>query len=400
MSRTSVDKRKPGDNPNRLLVIDDEPDLCEFIATVAGQCGFVARTAGNITTFLEQLDLLRPTVIVLDLQMPGVDGIELLRELGTRQHDAQILVISGLDSRVLTTAEQYGKSRGLNMLGALAKPIELPDLEAALDRARRSSRSVSVEQIEAGLQNDEFQMVYQPKLARCPSGGWQMDAAEALLRWQHPEFGMMLPAEFLPLLDASTVIEALTEWVLESVISQMDSWIASGFEITVAANLAPAMMAKESLAADLVALLNRHGVDSGFLMLEVSESGAMADPERTMAILEKLRHAGIRMAIDDFGTGYSSLTHLYRMPFSELKIDTSFIGDLCSNEESRAMVDSMIFLAHRLRMQACAEGVESGEVLDFLEQAGCDRAQGYYISHPIPADEIPAVAKRWPITKQ
>ena len=130
-------------------------------------------------------------------------------------------------------------------------------------------------------------------------------------------------------------------------------------------------------------------------MLELTETAAMTDPATTMDILTRLRVKNVGLAIDDFGTGYSSLSQLYRMPFSELKIDSSFVKDVCTSEEAKTMVDSMIYLAHKLRMQACAEGVESSDVLKFLDECGCDGAQGYFIGEPVPASDLQETAQRW-----
>src|SRR5690606_13170771 len=368
---------------NKLLVIDDQPDLCEFISEAASGLGFVSRAVTEPEAFRRAVHEFQPTVVVLDLQMPDADGIELLRYLGERGSKAHVLVASGMDQRVLATAQQIGRSQGLQMLGALQKPILLADLEAVLRRCLRTDTPIEADALAAALDRHEIQVHYQPKATRVAPGRWVVEGVEALARWEHASLGFVSPTRFIPLAEKSNLIRRLTEQVLEIALSQCRAWDAVGLPLSGAVDLSPQLLNDLSFPDQVARMAAQVGADARRIIFEVTESAAMFDPGTTMDVLTRMRVKNFGLSIDDFGTGYSSLKQLYLMPFSELKIDTSFVRDVFAHEDARVMVETMVPLAHKLRLTACAEGVESREVLDFLDSVGCDRAQGYFIGRPM-----------------
>jgi EAL domain-containing protein (putative c-di-GMP-specific phosphodiesterase class I) len=380
---------------NKLLVIDDQVDLCEFISEAAAALGFETRAVTEPDAFRRAVHEFQPTVVVLDLQMPGADGIELLRYLGERGSKAQVLVASGMDQRVLSTAEQIGRSQGLSMLGALQKPILLADLEATLRRCIRGEPPITPETLAGALERREIQVHYQPKATRVSSGRWIVEGVEALARWQHPTLGFISPVRFIPLAEKNGLIRRLTEQVLETSLTQCRAWDAAGLQLSVAVNLSPQLLNDLSFPDHVARMAAQVGADARRIIFEVTESAAMFDPGTTMDVLTRMRVKNFGLSIDDFGTGYSSLKQLYLMPFSELKIDTSFVRDVFAHEDARTMVETMVLLAHKLRLTACAEGVESQEVLDFLDTVGCDRAQGYYIGRPMAGVALEPSVREW-----
>jgi EAL domain-containing protein (putative c-di-GMP-specific phosphodiesterase class I) len=380
---------------NRLLVIDDQVDLCEFISEAAATLGFETRAVTEPDAFRRAVQDFEPTVVVLDLQMPGADGIELLRYLGERGSKAQVLVASGMDQRVLSTAEQLGRAQGLNMLGTLQKPILLSDLEATLRSCIRGDAIITAQALATALDKREIQVHYQPKATRTGPGRWIVEGVEALARWQHPALGPISPARFIPLAEKNGLIRRLTEQVLETALSQCRAWETGGLHLSVAVNLSPQLLNDLSFPDHVARMAAQIGADARRIIFEVTESAAMFDPGTTMDVLTRMRVKNFGLSIDDFGTGYSSLKQLYLMPFSELKIDTSFVRDIFAHEDARTMVETMVLLAHKLRLTACAEGVESQQVLDFLDEVGCDRAQGYYIGRPMPGSVLEANVRAW-----
>ena len=383
------------DQENKLLVIDDQPDLCEFISEAALSLGFETMAVTEPDAFRRAVQDFQPTVVVLDLQMPGADGIELLRYLGERGSKAQVLVASGMDQRVLATAEQIGRSQGLSMLGALQKPILLNDLETTLRRCLRGDTPVTPAALAAALDKREILVHYQPKATRVAPGKWIVEGVEALARWQHPALGFISPARFIPLAEKNGLIRRLTEQVLEMSLAQCRTWDAAGLQLSVAVNLSPQLLNDLSFPDQVARMAAQVGADARRVIFEVTESAAMFDPGTTMDVLTRMRVKNFGLSIDDFGTGYSSLKQLYLMPFSELKIDTSFVRDVFAHEDARTMVETMILLAHKLRLTACAEGVESQEVLDFLDAADCDRAQGYFIGRPMLGTALEVAVREW-----
>lgn len=380
---------------NRLLVIDDQPDLCEFISEVAIGLGYEVCAVTEPDDFRRAVQEFLPTVVVMDLQMPGTDGIELLRYLGERGSKAQVLVASGMDQRVLATAQKIGQTQGLQMLGALQKPILLADLEAMLRRCLIADTPIDAESLVAALSRREIHVCYQPKATRVAPNRWIIEGVEALARWQHPTLDTISPAQFIPLAEKHGLIRTLTEQVLETALSQCRAWDAEGLSLSVAINLSPQLLNDRSFPDQVARMADQVGADPRRIIFEVTESAAMSDPETTMDVLTRMRVKNFGLSIDDFGTGYSSLKQLYLMPFSELKIDTSFVRDVFSHEDARTMVETMVLLAHKLRLTACAEGVESQEVLDFLDSVGCDRAQGYFIGRPMTGNALAVCTREW-----
>jgi EAL domain-containing protein (putative c-di-GMP-specific phosphodiesterase class I)/AmiR/NasT family two-component response regulator len=380
---------------NKLLVIDDQPDLCEFISEAAMSMGFEACAVTEPDAFRRAVQDFQPNVVVLDLQMPGADGIELLRYLGEHGSKAQILVASGMDQRVLATAQQIGKSQGLNMLGALQKPILLADLEATLKQCLRSDSPINLQTVTEALDRHQIQVHYQPKATRVAPGKWIIEGVEALARWNHATLGYIPPPRFIAIAEKHGLIRRLTEQVLEISLSQCRAWDAVGLPLTVAVNLSPQLLNDLAFPDQVARMASQMGADARRIIFEVTETAAMFDPGTTMDVLTRMRVKNFGLSIDDFGTGYSSLKQLYLMPFSELKIDTSFVRDVFAHEDARTMVETMVLLAHKLRLTACAEGVETQEILDFLDGVGCDRAQGYFIGKPMPGTVLEGAVREW-----
>lgn len=383
------------DSLNRMLVIDDQPDLCEFIAEVASGVGFDVRAVTDPEAFRRSYAEFRPTLVVLDLQMPEADGIELLRFLADRGSRAHVLVASGMDNRILQTAEAVGRSRGLNMLGALQKPILVPDLESRLRSVLVAETPLQPSDLSRAIDHGQISVHYQPKVTRRSPGRWVIEGAEALARWRHPDLGPVSPGRFIPLAEANGLINRLTDYVLQAALLQSRQWDEQGLKLSMAINLSPQLLNDLGFPDRVAQQAVETGADPRRIVFEITESAAMADPGTSMDVLTRLRVKNFGLSIDDFGTGFSSLKQLYLMPFSELKIDTSFVLDVCDHDDARIMVETMVLLAHKLQLTACAEGVETQEALDFLDQCGCDRAQGYFIGRPMPGGDIPACVRSW-----
>jgi EAL domain-containing protein (putative c-di-GMP-specific phosphodiesterase class I)/AmiR/NasT family two-component response regulator len=383
------------DSTNRLLVVDDQPDLCEFIAEAATALGFETCAASDANEFRRVLLEFRPSVVVMDLQMPGADGIELLRHLAKQGSRAHVLVASGMDERVLATAEQVGRAQGLNMLGTLRKPILLPELEAVLRKTLRGELALTPRDLETAIQTGQVEVYYQPKATRVAPKRWLVEGVEALARWRHPQMGFVSPARFVPMAEQHGLIRKLTEHVLELSMTQSSEWLKNGLQLSVAVNLSPQMLNDLSFPDHVEQMAERVKANRSKIVFEVTESAAMSDPSATMEVLTRLRVKNFDLSIDDFGTGYSSLKQLYLMPFGELKIDISFVRDVCDHDDARIMVETMVLLAHKLGLKTCAEGVETQAILDYLESVSCDRAQGYFIGRPMPGAQIPDAVAQW-----
>ena len=235
------------------------------------------------------------------------------------------------------------------------------------------------------LERDEFSLYYQPKID-VASGS--TIGVEALIRWRHPDLGLVSPAEFIPMAEESGLIVPIGEWVLDSACAQLRAWQEDGLTpVPVAVNLSAKQFHQQNIAAIVMRALQDHGVDPRLLELEITESTAMRNAEATGTTLRNLKALGVRIAIDDFGTGYSSLSYLKRFPIDSLKIDRSFVTELPGNQDDATIAQAIITMAHALRLKVVAEGVETRAQLEFLTANGCDEIQGYYFSRPLPAEQ-------------
>jgi EAL domain-containing protein (putative c-di-GMP-specific phosphodiesterase class I) len=221
-----------------------------------------------------------------------------------------------------------------------------------------------------------------------------VQGVEALIRWREPNGGIIPPGEFIPLAEELGLIEAIGDWVIDEMARQQMQWKAGGLDLTVGFNLSPRQMWSAHLGQKMLDKLVGAGIDPKRVVVEITESTAMADPDRTQKILSDLRAFGLTLALDDFGTGYSSLARLKHMPVDVLKIDRSFVRDVDRDEGLASMVRAMVQLAEGLGMTALAEGIETSGELDFLREQGCRLGQGYYFARPVPAEEIPALVAR------
>lgn len=260
------------------------------------------------------------------------------------------------------------------------------------DAAVKSQRE-SLEHIRLGLGRNEFVLYYQPKVNMLTG---EVVGAEALIRWQHPERGLLLPAEFLSVVENHPLAVELGEWVIRSALRQMSIWLAGGLDITVSVNISARQLQQEDFSKRLLSLLAEYpDINPGCLELEVLESSALEDVIKVSSIMHECREAGVRFALDDFGTGYSSLVYLKRLPADVLKIDQSFVRDMLDDQDDLAIVEGVIGLANAFRREVIAEGVESVAHGTRLLLLGCEMAQGYVIARPMHADEFMAWANEW-----
>ena len=260
------------------------------------------------------------------------------------------------------------------------------------DRDLAHQRQIQlIRDVRSAASEGELFLLYQPKLD-IRSG--HVHQAEALLRWRHPELGVVSPAEFIPLAERTGSMPLLTHWVIEEGVRQLAEWNRKGLHLQLSLNISAADLQGEDLLLSVDALLSRYQVSAGQLIFEITESAVMRDPEHSLSVLEKLREGGIGLSVDDFGTGYSSLAHLKRLPVQELKIDQSFIRNLDETSEDAVIVRSTLEMSHNLGLKVVAEGVEYPHTLDLLARWQCDTAQGYLISRPLEASALEAWLSR------
>jgi len=241
-------------------------------------------------------------------------------------------------------------------------------------------------------ESGQLRLLYQPRIdlaSRACVG------AEALLRWTHPSLGPISPGEFIPLVEQTSMIKGTTAWVLEHALEQLAAWRDAGLDLKLSLNVSAANLLEQDFVGRVVAGVAEHSLEAGSVELEITESAVMKDAGQGLAVLEGIASAGLRLAIDDFGTGYSSLSYLQRLPAQIVKIDQSFMRDLAADERKHVLVETMISLSHDLGYRVVAEGVETRMVLDVLERAHCDEAQGYLFGHPMEPSDFTTWLREW-----
>jgi EAL domain-containing protein (putative c-di-GMP-specific phosphodiesterase class I)/ActR/RegA family two-component response regulator len=388
----------------RLLILDDDAAIGQTIGYIAEAIGMEIRATTSASEFFDELDRWQPGHIALDLIMPDMDGVEVMVELARRDCRARIIITSGVGSRVLDAAGRSAVEHGLDIAGVLSKPFspsrlkELLSKDAAPGRPDRSRGTrpdgddISVDEFAHALENRELELAFQPKVY-CASG--MLAGFEALVRWRSPTRGLVMPGSFIPLAESNDLITPLTEQVIDLSLN----WFSTGFDgakpdLTLSINLSARTLDVSSFVDQVSSHCVSLGVSPKQVIFELTETSAMADPVASLDLLTRLRMKGFQLSIDDFGTGYSSMLQLVRLPFSEIKVDRSFVMTAAKSEESRAVIRSIVELGQSLSLRTTAEGVEDDQTLNYLKLIGCELAQGYYIARPLSGEDALAWARQ------
>jgi EAL domain-containing protein (putative c-di-GMP-specific phosphodiesterase class I)/ActR/RegA family two-component response regulator len=383
-----------GLSAHRIIIVDDDPSVGTAIKEVAERRGLAVAWVTDSHQLREIYQSFAPSLVFLDLHLPGgEDGVELLRFLAQQGRRPKLILMSGSGAKVLSTVARLARFHGLDLISALEKPIAPADLEQLLAQACGCDRLIEEGDLRAALASGELTLHYQPKVNLQSSSTCAIDAVEALIRWPHPKYGDLRPDQFLPLVGAFGMFKELTDFVVLEAATQARRWHEAGLNLTVAINLPAELLGDLELADRIDHCLRSLKLPSSQLVLEVTESGVMADLAKAMETLTRLRLKGLMLSMDDFGTGYSSLVQLYQLPFSELKIDRAFIVDLTRSTEAQIIVRSVIDLAHNLGMQVCAEGLEDAGAVEILQAWGCERAQGFLFAPALPSARLEALLR-------
>jgi EAL domain-containing protein (putative c-di-GMP-specific phosphodiesterase class I)/FixJ family two-component response regulator len=379
--------------PNRrMLILDDESAVGQTIQWIAESLGFEAEFVTSSEEFFLRLDTMHPDIITIDLVMPRLDGVEIMRLLAELNCTARIVISSGMGTRVLDAAQRSASQHGLDIAGVLPKPISKEALCALVGEGSERHQPVAVEKqsairndvgitktdLQSALDRHEFVMAYQPKI-ECKSR--TLAGFEALVRWKSAQNAIVMPDDFIPIAEDSGLIDALTTEVFD----QSLKWFSQSFpktNVKLSLNISAKSLVDLHLADSLSNLCRRYRVDQERVVLEVTETGAMVDPILSLDLMTRFRVKGFQLSIDDFGTGFSSMVQLVRLPFSEIKVDKSFVLH-AQQQEARSVIKSIVDLGHSLGLIVTAEGVEDLDTFNYLNCLGCDLAQGYFIARPM-----------------
>lgn len=378
------------------LIIDDDSFVRAMTSRIFKSIGVsrVLQASGGVEALaLMESDGHDVNVVVCDLEMPEMDGVETLRHLPRVAPGAGIIIASISDRQITRMVEELAMARGLKMLGALPKPITPQSVSALLDKMasppprRGGAAPVAADRdrlLEA-LENGEIIPWFQPKVS-FETG--VLKGVEALVRWNHPERGILTPWFFLDAVENAGLADEFAEHMLRCAIKQAGCWNQMGLVISVAVNLSVSSLYRLDLPDLVRALMGEHHLSINQLTLEVTESGLMKDITTPFDVISRLAMNGIHLSIDDFGTGYSTIQQLVRLPFSEFKLDMSFVRGAQENERVRTVLACTVDMARKLNLSVVAEGIETRQNWDMLTMMRCDTAQGYFIGKPMPGEDI------------
>jgi len=388
---------------NDVLVVDDDLFVLDLLTLQLNSIGInKIETASSGEAALTFINAAKrpPSVLLLDLNMPAMDGVEFLRHLSKQSYTGSIILISAEDSRLLCSAENIARDRNLNILGSLEKPLTIEPLSKLLQQVGEEPSkntghnkvSCTEKELRNAISNNEFTVYFQPQVDVISQ---QLSGVEALVRWRHPKRGMIPPDAFVPVAEELGLINDMTDIIMNEAMQQCASWRDQGLETRISINISVDSLDRLDLPEHIVGCAQKHQLDVANIILEITESRLMQDITSALDILTRLSLKGLGLSIDDFGTGYSSMEQLQRIPFEELKIDRSFVNGAAHNKPARAILQSSVDLAQKLNMTIVAEGVEDEEELALVAKLGCTTAQGFYIGRPMPGEEFVQWHKDW-----
>ncbi len=376
----------------RIAIFHDDFEVGCTIADFAGEAGLEPVHPASVTALEVELHDPLMAAVVLDLAGPKNGGFELLERVANAPSRPQVIVVTALDPGTIASVRRLGNSKGLN-LRVFRKDGDEDELRGFLAQLEKREVRFGADHLADAIARELLHVEYQPKV---PLKADSDDlAVEALCRLQHPQFGNIYPEQFIALAEKHALIAALTDAVVCHAFRDLASWRDAGLAVRLALNVSPELLQSLDWCEQFMRRCEEFAIEPESITLEITESQSGATLDVALGVLTRLRLKGFTLSIDDFGTGFSSLATLYKLPFSELKIDKSFTFDLQESEDARALIESTIGMARRLGLEVVAEGVESEAVFRELRLMGCQHAQGYFISKSIAADKVPQFFADW-----
>jgi len=384
---------------NHVLLVDDDPILVSVISTYLSEGR--AKSVHMASNGSEALSILYELsdaidLILCDLNMPEVDGFQFLRRISASGFAGSVAIISGEDASVLRLAESLADTHQLNLIGALSKPICYPELDEILTESRKLKRDVAADpksnitekQLRSALVRKHIVPYYQPKL---DARTGKIVGVEVLARWHCPDLGLIGPDWFIPLAEQTGLIDPLTEHIINIAFDDAQAWQEAGISLPTAINLSVLNLNNLELPDEIAGKLSKRGLAHSNYTFEITESQLLSKIAEPMEVLARLRIMGFDLAVDDFGTGYSNLEIVREFPFSELKIDRSFVYNAKHDDRARASLETCVDLGKKFNLRTVAEGVETMQDWNIVSALDVDHVQGFLIAEPMPAAKL----NRW-----
>ncbi|MEO8006564.1 MAG: EAL domain-containing response regulator [Betaproteobacteria bacterium] len=384
-------------NTDLILTFEPDPNSQDLLRGVAERLGCEHVETDSPQGLHDVLAMRRPTIAILALDGPETDGFSALHAVAEQGSKPATLLVGAMSPKVLSGARRMAEGRGLPVVGVQSRPLDAFAVEQLLTPYLASAPPISTSELETALHEHQLILQYLPKCS-ITSGTPSILGVEALLRWQHPRRGLLHPGQFLSAFEDRDLMLQLTDLVMSEAVRQAGQWRARGLSLELIVNLSPTLVRDAAFPERLAMLMREYDFPPKQLMLDVTESPSNHDRELILDVFTRLRILGVGLSLDNFGTGYSSLTELYRMPFSEIKVDHTLLADVPHEREARLIVKAITNLARSLQLSVCAEGIESRHMFDFAKASGFDTAQGRFFSDAVDASGVENLIKGWPTT--
>ena len=379
-----------------IMIVDDEPSILVLTRRHLEKMGYSNITpcqSGQLALRIYQENTNSLDIIICDLNMPEMNGVEFLRHLSEGGYRGGIVLLSGEDKRILEVAKELARARDLNVLGYISKPFKRESLELLLSQYSPQSPNLSAPlldeisegELRAGIDGNDLIMAFQAK-TKLDTG--KVIGVEALARWNHSVRGLLPPYTFIPLAERCQLIDELTYKIYRKTLSQMRTWLEKDIFLEVSINISVNSFTRDGFVDFLIQTADEYNVNPDMIIFEITESQIMENSLECLEKIMQLRMKNFGLSIDDFGTGHSSMSQLKNVPFTELKIDRAFVNGACEEPTARTILESSVDLAKKLNMYTVAEGVETEAELTLVKELGCDQMQGFYIAKPMLASEF------------
>jgi EAL domain-containing protein (putative c-di-GMP-specific phosphodiesterase class I) len=381
-----------------LLILDKDPKSLSALRTVAESLGCDCVEADSADGLEEILSTCHPTIAILAIDGLDVDGAAMLRVLAEEVAQPATLLVGAVHARVLAGARISAETQGLRVIGVATRPLDPVAIELLLMPYLKNAPPIARGELERALTEHELILEYLPKID-IRTDELKMQGVEALIRWQHPRRGLLYPRHFLGAMEDNHLMSRLTDFVMTEAVRQTSQWRGLGLPLEVVVNLSSKLITDREFPERVAVLLRENNVPAQQLILDVTEASSIEARDLMLDVFTRLRILGLGLTLDNFGTGVSSLTELYRLPFSEIKVDQALIADALRVREAMLIVQAIANLAHTLELVVCAGGIESREMLGFVQSAGFDTAQGRFFSGAVKPAEIERLVGTWPCSE-